>query len=292
MSWIDNPKFSSVRPYLKIMRLDNMTGSFLLLWPAMWSLSFAFQDKVPFFLYALFIAGALIMRSAGCIVNDIIDRKVDSKVSRTKNRPLPKGELKVQDAVLLLFLLLLISLVLLFRLPTTAIILGYIIAIPVFIYPFMKRITYWPQIFLAFTINWGALMGWAAIKDNINVHTVMIYIACIFWTLGYDTIYAHQDKEDDMIAGIKSAAIKLGRNTKKYLYFFYGITISLLWLNGLTMSIGVLYHVFLMLGAFQLFWQIKTLNIEDPKNCMEKFASNKYFGLLILIGILAGKVSF
>jgi 4-hydroxybenzoate polyprenyltransferase len=291
MSWINNPKISALRPYLKIMRLDNLTGVFLLLWPALWSLSFASGKEWPWKELLIFTVGAFVMRSAGCIINDIIDYKLDAKVARTKNRPLSNGDLKIHEALLLLFLLLVIGAALLFSLNSTAILLGVIIIIPIIVYPFMKRVTYWPQLFLALTINWGALIGWVAVKDEMSLATLMIYVACVCWTMGYDTIYAHQDKEDDMLLGIKSTALKFGAYTKKYLYIFYSITIGLLWVLGIMTDGGVIFHAFLFIGAFQLFWQVKTVNLNDPKDCMAKFVSNKYFGLVVLIAALAGKVA-
>lgn len=292
MSWINSPKLLPIRPYLKIMRLDNLTGTFLLLWPCLLSIGLAWENEFPYITLILFLVGALIMRSAGCVINDLIDRKIDAKVERTKNRPLSSGTLKIHEAVLLLFILLVAGWTILVNLSPTAMMLGYIIVIPIFIYPIMKRFTYWPQIFLAFTINWGALMGWAAVRDEISLIPLMLYAACIFWTLGYDTIYAHQDKDDDILLGIKSSAIRLGKATKRYLYIFYGVTIALLWLIGIIEGAGVLYYAFLMMGAVQLFWQVNTLNINNSDSCMRRFSSNRYFGLFLLLGIFGGKVLF
>ncbi|MCE3232024.1 MAG: ubiA [Rickettsiaceae bacterium] len=292
MNWIDNHKIAPLRPYFKIMRLDNLTGSFLLLWPCLWSISLASGKIFPWKELLVFIIGAFVMRSGGCIINDIVDYKLDAKVERTKNRPLSNGTLKIHEALLLLFLLMVIGGTLLFSLNNTAIILGFIVLVPIVVYPFMKRVTYWPQLFLAFTINWGALIGWVAIKEVISIETLLIYIACIFWTMGYDTIYAHQDKEDDMLLGIKSTALKFGQYSKKYLYIFYAITIGLLWLLGIMLGTGFFYYVFLFVGAFHLFLQVKMVDLNNQDDCMRKFSSNKYFGLIILVAILAGKLSF
>lgn len=290
MEWIHSPKVAPLQPYFRIMRLDNMTGTFLLLWPGFISIGFASGDVISWKLLLLFALGSVIMRSAGCVVNDIIDRKVDAMVERTKNRPLANGDLKLHEAVLLLFLLLMLGATILLTLPSTAIILGAIIIIPIFVYPFMKRVTYWPQLFLALTINWGALMGWAAVNDAISLPAVMIYIACMFWTLGYDTIYAHQDKEDDMLLGIKSTALKFGSYTKKYVYTFYAITTILFWFSGIVTGSGILFHVFLIIAAFQLYWQANSVNLDDAKDCMAKFSSNRYYGLIVFIGVILGKV--
>lgn len=228
------------------------------------------------------------MRSAGCIINDITDRKIDAKVARTKDRPLANGDIKLHEAVMMLFVLLITAWVILINLSTTATLLGYIIVVPIFIYPLMKRFTYWPQIFLALTINWGALMGWAAVRDELSLIPVLLYIACVFWTLGYDTIYAHQDKEDDILIGVKSSAIRLGQATKKYLYIFYFITVMLIWLIGIILSAEVFYYFFLMIGAVQFFWQVYTIDINNSDSCMRRFISNRYFGMLILVGIILG----
>jgi 4-hydroxybenzoate polyprenyltransferase len=292
MSWINNPKISALRPYLKIMRLDSLTGAFLLLWPSLWAISFASGKEFPIRAFVLFTVGAFVMRSAACIINDMIDHKLDAKVERTKNRPLANGDMKFHEASLILFLLLLIGAAILHSLNNTTIFLGLLVIIPIVIYPFMKRVTYWPQAFLAFTINWGVLMGWAAVTGELTIQTMMVYVSCIFWTIGYDTIYAHQDKEDDMLLGIKSTALKFGTYTKKYVYMFYSITIGLLWLLGIILNSGLLFNVFLFLGAFQLFWQVKTVDLNNPADCMKKFSSNVFFGFIIFVGILAGKVAF
>ena len=291
MSWIDSPKISNIRPYLKIMRFDNLTGKFLLLWPCMISIAFAFEGQVPLLLMLKFIVGSIVMRSAGCIVNDIVDRKIDAKVERTKNRPLANGDMKLYEAIFLLILLLSLGVLILFTFSSTVVLLGVIIVIPIFIYPFMKRITYWPQIFLAMTFNWGALMGWAAVKDSVNITGVLIYLACIFWTIGYDTIYAHQDKKDDSTIGVKSTALKLGVHTKKYLYLFYMLTTILFWIVGILVGSGILFHLFLIIGLLHLYWQANKVDFNLRSDCMAKFSSNRYYGLIIFLGVMLGKIS-
>ncbi|PIR39564.1 MAG: 4-hydroxybenzoate octaprenyltransferase [Alphaproteobacteria bacterium CG11_big_fil_rev_8_21_14_0_20_39_49] len=291
MSWIDSPKISNIRPYLKIMRFDNLTGKFLLLWPCLISIGFASDDVIPVMLMLKFIIGCIIMRSAGCITNDIIDRKIDAKVERTKNRPLANGDMKLYEAIFLLMLLLSLGALILFTLPSTVVLLGTIVVIPIFVYPFMKRITYWPQVFLAMTFNWGALMGWAAVKDSINLTGVLIYTACIFWTIGYDTIYAHQDKNDDAALGIKSTALKLGVHTRKYLYFFYLTTTILFWIVGILTGSGILFHLFLIIGLIHLYWQANTVDFNVRSDCMAKFSSNRYYGMIIFIGVMLGKIA-
>lgn len=281
--------------YLRLMRFDSPTGFFLLLWPCWWSIGFASSESnidFPLYYYFIFLVGTIVMRSAGCIINDIIDRKIDQKVERTKNRPLASGEIKLYEAILIAFILLSIGAAILLSMNDTVLMMGYIVIVPIFVYPLMKRITYWPQAFLALTFNWGALMGWAAITNEINPIGVIIYIACIFWTLGYDTIYSHQDKEHDALLGVKSTALKLGKYTKKYLYVFYSTTIICLWFAGVLVNKGIFYHIFLLIAAFQLFWQINSVDFNNAESCMAKFKSNRYFGAIIFIGILAGMWKF
>jgi 4-hydroxybenzoate polyprenyltransferase len=291
MKWIDNPKIDSIRLYLKIMRFHNMTGTFLLLWSCLISIAYASEELFPAMLFIKFILGSIIMRSSGCIINDIIDRKIDAQVERTKNRPLANGDMKLYEAVLLLIFLLSLGAFILFTLPRTAVILGFVIILPIFIYPFMKRITYWPQLFLAITFNWGALLGWAAVNDNIHYISIMIYIACMFWTLGYDTIYAHQDKDDDALIGVKSTALKLGVHTRKYLYLFYSLTTVLFWIVGILTGSGILFHSCLIIATLQLYWQVNTVDFSSREDCMKKFSTNKYYGLIIFLGVMLGKIS-
>lgn len=270
------------------MRLDKRIGIYLTLWPCMWSIAIASGGKFPYLIYALVIIGAIVMRGAGCVVNDIVDRKLDAKVERTKNRPLPSGRVKLRHAVIFLLLLLTIGLAILSYLNDATKLLGLLIIIPVLIYPFMKRVTYWPQAFLAMTINWGALMGATAIKGEITYASVILYVACFFWTMGYDTIYAHQDKEYDVLLGVKSTALKFGKHTKRYLYAFYSVTIICLWSAGVSADLGISYHALLILGALHLLWQVYEVNLDRPHDCLRKFHSNAFFGLIIFVGIIAG----
>ena len=279
---------TNIIPYFELMRLDKRTGTYLTLLPCLWSIAISAQGTFPFFIYIIFILGAIIMRSAGCIINDIVDRKIDAGVERTKNRPLASGRIKLRNAVILLVFLLAIGAGLLACLNSTAKLLGLLILVPIFIYPFMKRVTYWPQAFLGMTINWGALMGGAAITDSISTESIIIYAACFFWTLGYDTIYAHQDKESDILIGVKSTAVKLGHYTKKYLYAFYGIMLALLWVAGVIADLSFIYHVTLLIAAIQTFWQVYEVNLDRPEDCLQKFRSNIFLGVLILAGMVIG----
>lgn len=270
------------------MRLDKRIGIYLTLWPCLWSIAIAANGTFPYIHYALFIIGAVIMRGAGCVINDIIDRKIDANVERTKTRPLPSGRVSLRDALVFLVILLIIGAAILAYFNNTTRLLGFIILIPLFIYPFMKRVTYWPQAFLGMTINWGALMGGAAILDKITFSSIMLYIACFFWTMGYDTIYAHQDKESDILIGVKSTAIKFGHYTKKYLYIFYGLMIFCLWLAGITADLGFSYHILLLIAALQTIWQVHEVNLDKPDDCLCKFHSNMFLGCLVFLGIVVG----
>jgi 4-hydroxybenzoate polyprenyltransferase len=201
---------------------------------------------------------------------------------------LASGKLSVKAAVVLLALLLLSSLVLLLQLNSTTIMLGVLALFPIVLYPFMKRITYWPQLFLGGTINWGVLMGWSAVHDSLSMTPLLIYAASIFWTLGYDTIYAHQDMKDDLLMGIKSTAIKLQEHTRRYLVGFYGAAILLLWAAGVAIDMGLLFYVFLILAMVQLLWQVYTVDLTVPQDCWRKFTSNQFFGVLVFLGSVLG----
>jgi 4-hydroxybenzoate polyprenyltransferase len=273
---------------IALMRLNRPIGIFLVLWPAWWGIAFTVDKQIPWGLLVVFFFGDVLMRSAGCVINDIIDREYDKGVERTKGRPLASGKLSVKAAVVLLALLLLSSLVLLLQLNSTTIMLGVLALFPIVLYPFMKRITYWPQLFLGGTINWGVLMGWSAVHDSLSMTPLLIYAASIFWTLGYDTIYAHQDMKDDLLMGIKSTAIKLQEHTRRYLVGFYGAAILLLWAAGVAIDMGLLFYVFLILAMVQLLWQVYTVDLTVPQDCWRKFTSNQFFGVLVFLGSVLG----
>lgn len=277
-----------IKNYIELMRLDKRIGIYLILWPCLWSIAIAAKGTFPYITYLMFILGAVIMRSAGCVINDIIDRKIDAKVDRTKKRPLPSGKIKLRHACILLVLLLALASPILFYFNNTTKLLGLTVLVPVGLYPFMKRITYWPQAFLGFTFNWGALMGAAAVKGEITTSSIILYIGCIFWTLGYDTIYAHQDKKSDAALGIKSTALLFGDKTKKYLYIFYGLAAMCLWSAGVSADLGISYHALFIIATLQLLWQIHEVNLDRPTDCMRKFCSNNFFGFIIFVGIISG----
>ena len=290
--WIDRHVPPAWRPYFRLARLDRPIGTWLLLFPCWWSLALAARPGgwPDLWLIILFGIGALVMRSAGCIVNDMVDRDIDAKVARTATRPLASGQLNLTQAYGFLGLLLAIGLVILLQLSPTAIWLGVASLILVVTYPFMKRVTWWPQAFLGLTFNWGALMGWAAVRDEVAWPAVLLYAAGFFWTLSYDTIYAHQDKADDLLVGVKSTALRLGTDTKTWLLGFDAAMLVLLVLTGATAGIGWIYYLAVLCVAFHLKWQQADVNLDDPKDCLAKFRSNRAIGWILLAGIVLGRL--
>jgi 4-hydroxybenzoate polyprenyltransferase len=280
----------ALAPYVRLMRLDKPTGIWLLLWPCFWGITAASERFPSIKLLLIFAIGSVIMRGAGCIINDIIDRNIDNKVERTKNRPIASGKLSVTDAMFFLCFLLLIALGLLLLLNKTVIIIGLFSVILVITYPFMKRITYWPQAFLGLTFNIGALMGYAAVTGELGFGGIYLYLAGFFWTLGYDTIYAHQDKKDDEIIGVKSSAIKLGDNTNRFLWVMYAALTFLLLITGPETRTNFLFYLIILKAAYNLYWQITTLNINDPADCAQKFRANVSFGGTVFLAFLIGKL--
>ncbi len=274
--------------YLQLMRLHQPTGIWLLLWPCWWSIALASNSQPDIFLLAIFALGAIIMRGAGCVVNDIIDRKIDAQIERTKNRPLASGKLSLLNAYSLLAILLSIGLFILYKLNNLAVILSLIFFIPVLIYPFMKRIMAYPQIFLALTFNSGAIIGWAAVTNSVEFPAIILYFACIFWTIGYDTIYAHQDKNDDEKIGVKSSALSLRGKTRLFVTIFYLIMTVLLLIVGIITFTehSIIYYIAVFLALIHLIWQIRFVNLDDPNDCMKKFCSNSWLGGIIFLGIL------
>jgi len=291
--WVNRLSPDFAWPYLQLMRADRPIGTWLLLWPALWSLALAshahnlhWTSALTYML--LFALGAFVMRGAGCVVNDLADRKYDGMVARTRGRPLPSGRVSVLQAFFFLGALCLIGVLILVQFNEFTIRLGVLSLILVVIYPFMKRFTYWPQIVLGLTFNWGALMGWAAITGDLAWPAFLLYGGGIFWTLGYDTIYAHQDKEDDALIGVKSTALRLGENTPRWLVFFYGSMLTLFAGAGYLAGIGAAYYMGLIIMAGHCLWQIKSLKMEDSENCLKLFRSNHHLGFMMFLGIIAG----
>ncbi len=273
-------------PYLRLMRLHQPVGIWLLLWPCCWSLALAAHGKPSPVMLILFALGALIMRSAGCIVNDIADREIDKQVERTRTRPLASGELKLKQAILLLCMLLACALYIALLLGQNTVFWAGASLPLVAAYPWMKRISWWPQLFLGLTFNWGALMGWAAVTGTVQLPAILLYAGSIFWTLGYDTIYAHQDKTDDARIGVKSTALRLGKNTRTAVNTFYTLAAIFWALSGFMAGAGMVYFAFLILTELHLLHQICTVNLDDPASCRRVFISNRFAGFLLFIGCL------
>ena len=291
--WVDRFMPEGLVPYARLARLDRPIGTWLLLFPCWWgaALAWAADPALPvgngLALAGLFALGALVMRGAGCTFNDIVDRDFDGRVARTADRPIPSGAVSVPQAVAFLGGLLLLGAAVLFSLNTAAILVGLASLPLVFVYPFAKRFTYWPQLFLGLTFNWGALVGWTAMSGSLGWPAVVLYAAGIAWTLGYDTIYAHQDKEDDALIGVKSSALLLGDRTRPWLAGFYVATILLLALAGIVAGLSSWIAVALLVPAAQLWWQVQDVKLDHPADCLTKFRSNRHFGWLVLATIIA-----
>ncbi|MCB1971063.1 MAG: 4-hydroxybenzoate octaprenyltransferase [Geminicoccaceae bacterium] len=275
------------RDYATLARLDRPIGTWLLLIPCWWGMALVEGglDPVTGLLFAI---GAIAMRGAGCTVNDLADRKFDARVERTRNRPLAAGRVSIPAAVLFTAFQSLIGLSVLFWLPRTAQLIA-IGSLPlIVIYPFMKRITYWPQAFLGLTFNWGALVGYAAMADQLDWSAVVLYAGGIAWTLGYDTIYAHQDKEDDILVGVRSSALRLGSATVPWICGFYTIAIVLIAVAGTMAGLSWPLYPALLVPAAHMVWQVRSLSIDDRDNCLMIFRANRLAGLLVLAALALG----
>ncbi len=288
-NWVDRFAPKRLRPWLRLIRADRPIGAWLLLWPCWWSVALAARadgDLPDIELLILFAIGAFAMRSAGCVYNDIIDRDIDAKVARTQARPLASGHISVRSAIIVTLALCLAGLAVLIQFNIFAISLGFASVGIVLIYPLMKRVTFWPQAFLGLAFSWGALMGWAATFGALDLAPIILYGAAVAWTIGYDTIYAHQDKEDDAIIGLKSTALRFGKSTPIWLSLFYGVTIGGLAFSGWMVGAGVWYFAGLVLAGAHLAWQVATLDIDDAQNCLFRFRSNHGFGALVFLAIV------
>ena len=284
--WADRYAPTALRPYIRLARLDRPIGTWLLLFPGWWAIALAAPGWPDWRLLALFGIGAVAMRGAGCTLNDIIDRDIDAQVARTRTRPLPSGTVSLHRAALFLTFQLSIGAAVLASLDHLAILLGFLVLLLIGTYPLMKRITYWPQFFLGLNFNWGALMGWAAAMGTLGRPAFFLYIGGIAWTLGYDTIYAHQDKEDDALIGVKSSALALGARTRPWLFIFYAVAIALWGAAGAATGIGWVFWLGLGLAALQLSWQAATVDIDNPADCLAKFRSNRWIGWSLLSAII------
>ncbi len=281
-----------LRPYALLMRLDRPTGWWLLLLPGWWAIalhgmSAGGMSMRHWSLMGLFFIGAIVMRGAGCIINDLWDRDLDKQVERTRMRPLASGAVSIRQAALFLGALLCIGLVILLQTSPLAIALGVGSMVLVILYPLMKRITWWPQASLGITFNFGALIGWAALENDVSATPLLLYVAGIFWTLGYDTIYAHQDKEDDALAGIKSTARLFGARSKIWVSVFYILCWCLLVVAVLTALSGAYAAHFLIPAAAHFVWQIYRWDMDDPASSLKMFKSSIIAGLLVLCGLFA-----
>ena len=290
-NWVDRFAPSPLRPYLRLARADRPIGSWLLLLPCWWSTALAaiaagqaYPDPV---LLALFAIGAVAMRGAGCTWNDILDRKIDSQVARTRSRPLPSGQVSVAGAFVFLALQLLVGLAVLLSLPRFAIVTGVASMGVVAIYPLMKRITSVPQLVLGIAFSWGALMGWASVFRSIEDPALLLFAGAVCWVFGYDTIYAHQDREDDAMVGIGSTALLFGKNSRLALVAVYSACVAL-FAGALVLAGAGLFSALGLGGfAFMLYRQIRQLDIDDPAGCLRLFKSNRDAGLILFVGLAA-----
>ena len=281
--------------FLELTRLKRPIGYMLLFWPCLWGLTIAydFSMSIQFFMkYALlFFLGAILMRSAGCIVNDIFDKNIDSKVERTKNRPIASGDISIKLGLFYVLILCGIAFIVLIQFNFFTIILALASMPLAFTYPLMKRFTYWPQLFLGVTFNYGLILGWTSISSEISIVPIIFYLGAIFWTLGYDTIYGFQDIKDDEIIGVKSTSIKFKKNPKFFILLCYLFFIFILTYLGVLMNFNKIYFGGLILVAMHLFiFQIKNLNTKLSSNCLKIFKSNNFLGLLIFVNLLIAKI--
>lgn len=288
-NWVDTRAPQWLRPYLRLSRFDRPIGSWLLLMPCWWSAALASgvarEARLLPWMVALFFIGAFVMRGAGCTWNDITDRKLDDKVARTRSRPLPSGQVTVARAFAFLILQALVGLAVLLQFNRFAVATGLASLGVVTIYPFMKRVTYWPQVFLGFAFSWGALMGWAVVFGRLDAPAFVLYAGSICWVIAYDTIYAHQDREDDALVGIKSTALLFGERTRLALTVFYSGAVALIAVALVLAGAGWASFAGLAAFAAHLSWQVRVIDIEDPAQCLRLFKSNRDAGLLLFAGL-------
>ena len=286
---------NQLKLFIDLTRLKKPIGYMLLFWPCAWGLTLAYDFssnlKNYFFYLILFFLGSVLMRSAGCIVNDILDKEFDAKVFRTKNRPIASGKVSIRLAIFYAIVLCFLALLVLINFNLFTIILA-IASMPLaFTYPLMKRFTYWPQLFLGITFNYGLILGWTAINDEIELIPILFYLGAIFWTLGYDTIYGYQDIKDDEIIGLKSTSIKFKGKAKTFLFACYTSLIVFFLIGAYSMNLNYNFYLFMIFPFIHLFlYQIKIFNLKDPSSCLKAFKSNNFLGLLIFLNILISKI--
>ena len=286
---------NQINLFIELTRLKRPIGFMLLFWPCLWGLTLVYDFNSNLFNYffysALFLSGSILMRSAGCIVNDIADKNFDQKVERTKNRPIASGKVSVKLASTYALILCGIAFLVLINFNKLTILMALISMPLAFTYPLMKRITYWPQLFLGITFNYGLVLAWISISGEISIIPIIFYLGAIFWTLGYDTIYGFQDIKDDEIIGVKSTSIKFKNDPKKFLFISYCMFIISLFLIGILMNFKIYYFLFMIVPILHLLvFQIKKLDTNLPINCLIKFKSNNILGLVVFLNILVGKL--
>ena len=285
----------NIKMFVELTRLDRPIGYMLLFWPCLWGLTIAYNfnsELEKFYFYSLlFLLGSMLMRSAGCIVNDIVDKNFDKKVERTKNRPIASGKVSVKLAIVYSFILCGLAFLVLINFNKFTILMALLSMPLAFTYPLMKRFTYWPQLFLGITFNYGLVLAWISINNSVNLVPIIFYFGAIFWTLGYDTIYGYQDIKDDEIIGVKSTSIKFKNNPKKFISLCYIFFFLSLILVGFLMNFKISFYISLIITFFHLgFYQIKNLEVSNPNMCLIKFKSNNLLGLIVFINILIGKI--
>jgi len=285
----------NIKLVIELTRLNKPIGFMLLFWPCLWglALSYNFNLSLNLFIFygLLFFSGSVLMRSAGCIVNDISDKNYDKLVERTKNRPIASGAISIRLAIIYALVLCFVAFLVLINFNKFTVLMALISMPLAFTYPLMKRFTYWPQLFLGITFNYGLVLAWVSIKNDISLIPIIFYLGAIFWTLGYDTIYGYQDIKDDEIIGVKSTSIKFKNNPKKFILICYLTFIISLILIGLLMKFNLFYFLFLIVPIFQLiFFQIYKLNVNNPISCLNKFKSNNFIGLIVFVSLLIGKI--
>jgi len=280
--------------FIELTRLNKPIGYMLLFWPCLWGLTLVYNFNNEIYTYSkyliFFLLGSILMRSAGCIVNDIFDKKFDKKVERTKKRPIASGQVSTNLALIYTLVLCLFAFLVLINFNLLTISLALVSMPLAFTYPLMKRFTYWPQLFLGITFNYGLILAWVSINNEISIIPILFYFGAIFWTLGYDTIYGYQDIKDDEIIGVKSTSIKFKNNPKSFLILCYSIFFVLLILVGVLMQFSNIFYLTLTITFLHLFfYQIKFLNTKIPENCIKIFKSNNVLGLIVFVNIIAGK---
>jgi len=279
-----------LKNFLILIRINKPNGIMLLMFPAIWSILIVLKEEIDIYLLLLFAYGSFIMRSAGCIINDIIDKKIDRNIERTKSRPLASEKLESSDAIILLIIFLSIGLSILLNLNSICILLGFIAFPLILLYPLMKRFTYFPQLCLAIVFNFSVLISWTAAKGEFEVQSLLLYLACIFWTLGYDTIYAYQDIDDDKKIGVKSLAIYLEKNIKFWITLFYLIFIGFFSFLAILNSINLIFFIIITLFALKILFEIFKIKELQSKNCLKIFQMNSWYGFFITIGLFSNYI--